>query len=459
MSLWYVDRSRYEAGTQHCSWDRYLSYHFGPSGYGINRKAESLPLGTGTGYHVGGELLGEWALQHPDATALPLDVIRHAAAEARSRYEAKARASGIYGVGDPTQLDTLIGEQSSLIGGLVWCEGLEFWPWLLREYQVIAVETEETLVLDCTCGLGSRIGSAADHEARACQGICFMSRPDLLTRSRSRLASHQYLGAQGHQLRRPRLPRPVGAQDPVPRRHRRPRRTPRHPHRRDLRHRPVQRGAAQEPRRRQAAEFAAVLRLPAAGDAADAGRALGSAVARPRAHPAAAEQQVAQAAHLDAAVHRAAGIGRARAARSRRVPGPLVARSHPPAAGRHPRPLQPSAGADRRLPPRPRAARAALAGDAVVDLPRAGSARLGLVRRGGASGDRRADPALVAVPEVRRRVPLPVRPAVLPPQRLGNPARRRALRAAPPAPRARAAASARRRCHSARCGGRGVPDA
>jgi hypothetical protein len=192
MPLWYVDRSRFETGAQECSWKRYLGYHFGPSGYGIARKAQSLPLATGLGVHAGGEGMGRWALAHPEAREIPLEVIRATAAEARRTYETSARESGIAGFADEARVEEIIGEQSALIGGLIWCEGLEFWPWLLERYQVVDVESEETLVLDCTCALGDRIGVAADHEARGCSGICFMSRPDLLTRSRTRMDSHQY---------------------------------------------------------------------------------------------------------------------------------------------------------------------------------------------------------------------------------------------------------------------------
>jgi hypothetical protein len=134
--LWYVDRSRFETGAQECSWKRYLGYHFGPSGYGIARQAQSLPLATGLGLHAGGEIMGRWALAHPEAREIPLEIIRQAAKQSRDEYEATARKSGIAGFAEPERVEELIGEQSALIGGLIWCEGLEFWPWLLERYEV-----------------------------------------------------------------------------------------------------------------------------------------------------------------------------------------------------------------------------------------------------------------------------------------------------------------------------------
>lgn len=190
--LWLVDRSRIELGTQQCNWARYLGNHFGPSGYGIARKAESLPLTTGSAVHVGTQALGEWARQHPEAETLPLEVIREAATTARSQYEQRARARGLVGFAEPERIEQIVGEQSSLIGGLIWCCGLEFFPWLLASYQVIEVETEEVYVVGCTCGLGDGVGTPEEHETRDCAGIGFMSKPDLLTRARARIDSHQY---------------------------------------------------------------------------------------------------------------------------------------------------------------------------------------------------------------------------------------------------------------------------
>lgn len=189
--LWLLDRSRKE--TEHsCEVSRYLGYHFGPSGYGIQRKAESIPLTTGAGTHVGTQGLGEWAKAHPDARELPLEVIRENVKLAREAYEKRAIERGIAGWADEKQLEYLIGEQSALIGGLLWCAGLVVFPWLLDSYEVVEVEVEEIRVVGCSCGLTSDVGTLEEHEARGCTGIGFMSKPDLITRSRTRPDSYQY---------------------------------------------------------------------------------------------------------------------------------------------------------------------------------------------------------------------------------------------------------------------------
>lgn len=193
-TLWYVDRSRIEAGAGDggCTWKRLLNYHFGPSGFGITRKSESVPLTTGSAVHVGTQLLAQWAKDHPAELALPLEVIRHAAKTAREQYELRAHKRGLEGFGEPERLDYIIGEQSALIGGLIWCAGLEFFPWLLEKYEVVEVEQEDVYVVGCTCGYGDGIGTPEEHEARDCGGLGFMARPDLLTRSRTRPDSYQY---------------------------------------------------------------------------------------------------------------------------------------------------------------------------------------------------------------------------------------------------------------------------
>lgn len=192
MALWYTDRSRYETGTGECPERRYLTYHAGPSGYGFVRKAESLPLATGTGVHHGTQLLGQFCLDNPEAREIPLSTIRAAASAACTAYETEVRSRGIAQWADQTSLEFLIAEQSALIHGLVWCAGLEFFPWLLDTHEVLCVEREFTHVLACTCGLGDGVGSAADHEARDCNGICLQTRPDLITRHRLNPTLHAY---------------------------------------------------------------------------------------------------------------------------------------------------------------------------------------------------------------------------------------------------------------------------
>jgi hypothetical protein len=49
----------------------------------------------------------------------------------------------------------------------------------------VSVEEEEVGVLGCTCGLGDLIGAVADHEARDCEGIGWMSRADCIAEHRA----------------------------------------------------------------------------------------------------------------------------------------------------------------------------------------------------------------------------------------------------------------------------------
>ena len=43
-TIWLTSRSAYKRGLCQCGRARYLGNHFGPSGYGIARASESLPL-------------------------------------------------------------------------------------------------------------------------------------------------------------------------------------------------------------------------------------------------------------------------------------------------------------------------------------------------------------------------------------------------------------------------------
>src|SRR5262245_1611117 len=52
LTLWLTDRSRHEPAFR-CPRARYLGHHFGPTGYGITARRESLPLVTGLSVHEG----------------------------------------------------------------------------------------------------------------------------------------------------------------------------------------------------------------------------------------------------------------------------------------------------------------------------------------------------------------------------------------------------------------------
>ena len=180
-----TDRSRYEVGLDRCQRYRYLNTSWGPSGYGIARKAHSVPLAAGTYYHVGLAHVMGW-VQHYDAQPVPDSIIRDACALATKEYRQVVEARGMSGLDSSERLETLISEQCCLIEGLVWAFCLTTLPWIIEQCRVIQVERDDTAVIGCTCGLGDFLGTVEDHEGRGCEGIGFQYRLDFLTEYRAR---------------------------------------------------------------------------------------------------------------------------------------------------------------------------------------------------------------------------------------------------------------------------------
>lgn len=201
--LWFTSRTPTVVGQTHCRMDRYLQYHAGAHGTGWRHKAQSVPLATGAAVHVGIELLAGWIKEWQDKhngfppPIAPLEVIAWAATEAAARYEHKARARGflekgleMVGVDDGTdvpeavklspQLEFLILEQRTLIEAQVWVYASIVLPQMLSKYRILDVEREESLVLDCTCGLGEGVADWTLHHDRDCRGIVQMGRADML---------------------------------------------------------------------------------------------------------------------------------------------------------------------------------------------------------------------------------------------------------------------------------------
>lgn len=182
MNLWLTDRSRYSTGTGRCGRERYLTYHAGPTGYGLVRKGESLPLATGSYAHQAMEQLFAY-MQRADA--LPPDAeVRVAIAVACAAYEKKIEAKGYRGLLQSERGDYVIAEQKSLITGLIWAVSRLVLPWIHEHYRIIEVETESIYVLDCSCGLGSGVLDGAAHAARHCRGIGLQLKQDCLAQRR-----------------------------------------------------------------------------------------------------------------------------------------------------------------------------------------------------------------------------------------------------------------------------------
>lgn len=189
-ALWYTSNTPHQVGLRDCPMDRYLGYHAGVHGTGYRRKATAVPLATGSAVHTGLEYLGQWVLDWQAShagqrlTAIDDAVIAWAAREAAVGYERTAWARGVLLTAtDATRaeaIEQLILEQRTLVEALIWIYGLVRLPLMLSQYRLLAVETEETPVLACTCGLGDWVADDRTHAARGCTGIVMQGRSDAL---------------------------------------------------------------------------------------------------------------------------------------------------------------------------------------------------------------------------------------------------------------------------------------
>jgi hypothetical protein len=188
--IWYASNTPHQISQTQCDFLRWLTQHAGPHGTGWRLKATASPLATGTAVHKGLELIGEWILDYQAAypttplLQIPPEVIAWAAEEAAAAYEARARAKGLQitntDVDTAPAINQLIMEQRTLIEALVWIWGLVRLPALLVDYTLFALESEDVIVHDCTCGLGDGIAELPPHIARGCAGIGYMSKADQL---------------------------------------------------------------------------------------------------------------------------------------------------------------------------------------------------------------------------------------------------------------------------------------
>ena len=181
LTLWLSDRSRYKLGTSRCPRARYLGYHFGPTGYGVTHRRDSLPLATGIGVHAGLEGFARVLAEHdrlPD-----LHETRAIINQTRAAYVARVDARGFRGILSNAVTEETIKEQSSLISGELWSARLKFLAWLHQHYRVLVVERERLHFLSCTCGASPL--DAAEHIRRGCNGQALMLRTDLLAQRRN----------------------------------------------------------------------------------------------------------------------------------------------------------------------------------------------------------------------------------------------------------------------------------
>ncbi len=193
LRLWLTSRSQYEDGF-FCPRSRYLQYHSGPSGYGMKRKAESLPLATGTSIDAPLAAILTWVQHNPTDTAGVEQVAREAIATSKAKYLALVKLRGIQNLSQDETAETVTAEQLILIDALVWSWVLEALDDYLNRFAIVSVQHPEELVIDCTCGLGDKIGTFRHHHDRQCDGIGLMGRLDLISRAHAtgELVYHEF---------------------------------------------------------------------------------------------------------------------------------------------------------------------------------------------------------------------------------------------------------------------------
>lgn len=207
-TIWLLDRSRVVDGRGFCPRARLLGYHIGPNGYGIQLKATKLPLMTGIAGHDGLAPILQWCCDHDDLILhalqlkpvegetlllVPYEIIRGAVKAAQEKYWKAVEVRGFAYLEDE-DTKSVTREQNYLIEGMIWAWCLEVLPDVLLRGRVIEVEHDDTYVFDCTCGLGEGIGTLQDHQARDCEGVGLMCRPDFLleTRQTQEIEYHEF---------------------------------------------------------------------------------------------------------------------------------------------------------------------------------------------------------------------------------------------------------------------------
>lgn len=174
--LWYTDRSRFKTATSRCARQRYLSYHAGPTGYGLRHRSESLPLATGLSAHDGVARFAEILIAED---RLPvLEEVRAIIQDVQHDYLMKVEEKGFLGILGGEATAETIQEQKVLISGLLWALRLKFLPWFHQTYRLLESEKERVHFLECGCGAPAL--DAAEHVRRGCTGKVLMIRNDLL---------------------------------------------------------------------------------------------------------------------------------------------------------------------------------------------------------------------------------------------------------------------------------------
>lgn len=147
MTTWQVDRSRYMDGFT-CPWRRLLRYHAN-----LEPLTPATPLTTGIAVHRSLELLLQPYLA-PHADIAPL-------------YRATAASAAALQEQDPSIWESASTLQQDLVVGLTHGYAHSPLPWLLDNFDILALEQEQTLLLD--------------HPTMPVE---WMSRPDMICRDK-----------------------------------------------------------------------------------------------------------------------------------------------------------------------------------------------------------------------------------------------------------------------------------
>lgn len=169
----FTDRSRF-LSQANCPRERFLGYHL--FGRGIQRRSVALALETGASAHLAVETI----LKHESPTSVA--ALEQGLLKAVKYWQDDAKETSPYGGNE--SVDYLVTEQLYLICGMVaaWAERLL--PTFLQDFEPIYIEQEIYVILGCDCGL-SGTGEIELHLQRSCNGICLMSRPDIIARKYS----------------------------------------------------------------------------------------------------------------------------------------------------------------------------------------------------------------------------------------------------------------------------------
>lgn len=176
-----------------CPRFRYLSNHWGPTGYGIQPSRQSIPLATGSRVHDVLHPVLQYCVEHDQLP--PNEIVGQAALNALEAYRSSVQTQGLsyWGDSDPQgkAFSRMVQEQEHLIVGLPMLWVIHQLPRLLQDWRIVLAEPREVSVYRCTCGLGDGIPPWQAHVERQCEGIGLQSGPDLIAQHR-RSDSYRY---------------------------------------------------------------------------------------------------------------------------------------------------------------------------------------------------------------------------------------------------------------------------